>query len=207
MIKTIFSLTLLVFSLVASAIIPQPISIITSHINKAIATEGFVPEFIINDEVPSSVDVMNYYGQQTYKGIPVYNTEFNISLRSSEVVNFKHKFIVNITNLIASEDFELNALEALAKFTGKVSNAIARVSTDASNTIIIRDRSISNENIHISRIWVLDGNMIVPAYSLAFLELEGKHWYDTRVSASSGTLLSRNDWMTECNVEDLGSCR
>jgi hypothetical protein len=205
MIKTIFTLTLLVFSLVASAIVPQPISLITSHINKVIAKEGFVPEFIINDEVPSSGDVINYYGQQAYKGIPVYNTEFNISLRSSEVVNFKHKFIVNIANLIASEDFELNALEALAKYTGTVSNTIASVSKDASNTFIIRDGSISNEDIHISRIWVLHGKMIVPAYSLAFLELEGKHWYDARISASSGKLLSRNDWMTECHLEDLGS--
>ena len=204
MIKSTLTITLIVFSLLALAIIPQPVSIITSHINNVLAKDGFVPEFVINDEVPSSGDVINYYGQQTYKGIPVYNTEFNISLRSSKVVNFKHKFIVNITNLIASEDFELNAIDALAKYTGKVSNAIASVYEDASNKLIIIDRSISNEDIHTSRIWVLDGKMIVPAYSLAFLEPEGKHWYDARVSASSGALLSRNDWMTECHLEDFG---
>lgn len=204
MLKTTLTYSLLALSLISSAAVTPLISIITNHINKVIAKDGFVLEYVITDEVPSSGDVINYYGQQTYKGIPVYNSEFNISLKANEVVNFKHKFIVNIANLIATENFELNALEAIAKYSGRITNTIAALPSDLGSTLTIRDKTISNGDIYIRKMWVLHGKMIIPAYSIAFLELDGKHWYDARVSASSGKLINRNDWMTECHLEDLG---
>jgi extracellular elastinolytic metalloproteinase len=200
----LFTIIATLFALAACASNTPDETIIEDHLTADIAKDGFVPQFRITNTVATSTGAQVLYGVQTYLGIDVFQANFVMTFDEEEVLEVNQEFIVNIETLIPSEQFGLSALDALnVMVKSKTKVASEDVKELFTGFYELRNTSMSDEIIKLQKLWVLVGRVVVPAYNVSIYDIDHKHWFNTRIDASNGALLSQNDWVVSCQLHSF----
>lgn len=188
----------------SNASIPSHDFIIKDRIQAIFKDKGYVPDFILTNTVKSSGDVTIYYGKQVINTIPIYKTEFILSIKNNVIISLHHNFIVNAEDYVNSYAYNLSPEDALKRITSKASENKALTSTQDKHIFEIIDQNISDRPIIISKLWVLLQNSCYPAYNVSLYDKDHLHWYNTRINGITGQIIDKNDWVTHCNLHNKG---
>ena len=179
-------------------------AVIRDHLTASVSKLGFIPQFRITNTVVTSSGAQVVYGVQTHLGIDVFNSNFVIAMNQNEVLKVSQDFIVNIENLIQSKQFGLSASEALNILVkAKTKVAISDLQEFSPGFYELQNSVLSDETIKIRKIWVLVGNVVIPSYDVSLYEKNHKHWFNTRIDASNGSILNQNDWVVSCQTHSF----
>jgi hypothetical protein len=184
-------------SLALLAIQDPKADILARYLANNFSKEGVSITYVVTSTAPSSNNLKHYYGIQTLDGLPVYGGEFNAAMKDNKVVSLKHAFKIGIANA-PKTGFTLTPGEAfrIIKPGTSFSGSFLEESTYGSYTL--RDVSISDEDIRINKMWVYEEGNAIAVYEVSMYEKDHSHWYNTRINASTGDVINRNDWVTEC---------
>jgi extracellular elastinolytic metalloproteinase len=175
-------------------------SIILADINAKINKQGYSPSIIINSDVPLSHGGRVYYGQQVLNGLPIFNTEFYAVIIDDVVTSANYNIAVDAENRLKSSEFVItpnDALYRVAKLDFIVPILPMKI---GEGQFEIRDIQLSDEPVKITQMWIISGADILPIYEVSMYEKNHKHWYNTRIDATTGKILNRNDWVTQCAI-------
>ncbi len=198
------SITTVILSLcvLAGFSIQNPnIKLIKDHIKLQVKNVDSELTFEITSEVPGSNGVVHYYGNQTYSGLHIHKATFNASIKNSQVVNFHQAFVTNPESRVKSETFNLKPLQALQRLVADYQLDEKLMVEMASDEFMYWDVDLSDEVVKIYKRWYLKENQLIPVYEISLYEIDHEHWYSTRLDASTGEILDRNDWVVHCNLE------
>ena len=165
-----------------------------------------IAEWKITNEVFSKQSkVTNFYIQQLYKGIPIFNAVSNISIKDNKVIFSGNSFIRNISSKVNGTIPVLNAKAAITQTAsqlklGSISNS-QLIEQNNTHKFTFSNSGISQENIPVELVYQLveDGSLKL-SWLLNVYPLEGTHWWNVRVDAKSGRILQKNDWTVNCSI-------
>jgi extracellular elastinolytic metalloproteinase len=201
--KIIFFLTTLFFLSAQASQSPDLVSI-HQHIAGIFGSKNYVPNYRITNTVHSSGNTTIYYGCQQVAEIPIFQSEFIISITNQKVSSFRHKFILDAEKLIVNKNFLISPNKALSTVTQLSSQQCNKLSEQEANVYILNDHTLSDAPIKVIKMWVILGTMGYPAYDVSFYQKNQQHWYNTRVSALDARIINQNDWVTHCDLERIG---
>ena len=202
--KKVLLLALIALSAVSFASLPPQEQIVNERIQSIYKQKGYSPTYIITNKVKSSGNVTIYYGKQTINNIPIYKTEFNITIKDLVVINVNHKFILNAESFIQNYEYSLTPAEAIRRVAPqKFSTSFKVVSNDEKECVIV-DPLLSDRPIKVNKIWVILGKNGFPAYDVSIYNIDHKHWFNTRINGLTGAIIDQNDWVAHCNLTHLG---
>lgn len=195
----ILLLSLLLFSVMAS-FSQDSKGLILADINAKINKQGYSPSIVIRSDVPLSNGGRVYYGQQMLNGLPIFNTEFYAVIIDDVVTSANYNIAVNAENRLKSSEFVFTPNDALYKVT-KLDFIVPILPMEiGEGQFEIRDVQLSDEPVKIIQMWIVSGADILPIYEVSMYEKNHKHWYNTRIDATTGKILNRNDWVTQCAI-------
>lgn len=146
------------------------------------------------------------YLQQTFKGIPVYNSIQAIALKNDKAVSLEGKRIAKIENKIDTENYtpSVSASEAVSvaarELKIKQPLSIALLRTDNKNQNIEFSSAISRENITSKLIWVPANNGKVKlAWQIKILPQNSNAYWLVRINATDQTILGKDNLTLSCN--------
>ena len=195
----ILLLSLLLFSVLAG-FGQDSEEIILADINAKINKQGYSPHIALESDVPLSNGGRVYYGQQMLNGLPIFNTEFSAVIIDGVVTSANYNIAVNAENRLKSFEFVFTPNDALYR-VAKLDFIVPILPMEiGKGQFEIRDVQLSDEPVKITQMWIVSGADILPIYEVSMYEKNHKHWYNTRIDATTGKILNRNDWVTQCAI-------
>lgn len=195
----ILLLSLLLFSVLAG-FGQDSEEIILADINAKINKQGYSPHIALESDVPLSNGGRVYYGQQMLNGLPIFNTEFSAVIIDGVVTSANYNIAVNAENRLKSSEFVFTPNDALYR-VAKLDFIVPILPMEiGKGQFEIRDVQLSDEPVKITQMWIVSGADILPIYEVSMYEKNHKHWYNTRIDATTGKILNRNDWVTQCAI-------
>lgn len=155
-------------------------------------------------------ELNNIYFQQNYKGIQVFNAILSVHIQGNTVMNITSTFIPKIESKIKSSlNPTINqgtALMNITKHLGYKMNSPVKMKRDmggSSKEVWYDKGGLSQDDIPVRLNWVAgqDGSVRL-AWEVIINEPGGKNWWVSRVDASTGTVLDKNNWVVSCNFGD-----
>lgn len=159
--------------------------------------ESYKLQYEISSKAPGTNGVMHYYGFQTFDKLPIYQSSFNAVLKNDSVVYLNQSFKVNISD-IPKTSFSLSPSNAISAVANVKSDDQHIQLAESNGLYTFSNISLSYEDIKVQKLWVVSATTCKAAYEVSIYEKDHSHWYNTRVDAESGEIISRNDWVTEC---------
>ena len=172
-------------------------------------------EYVITDKVTSKNNVTHYYFRQSYQGIEIIGTESSLHLFNNKVVSHSNNFVSNKEYILKREEAlhkkaPESVINSLAKklnytqFKGVSKKSFPQKSYNSysdKNTFLYSKGGISKNDIPLKKIYYLtEDNIIVSGWELSINELGAEgNWYNYIVKDSSGEILSKVNWKSECN--------
>lgn len=173
-------------------------------------TENDIQNWIITDQHYSERSQLTHvYIQQTHRGIPIYNAVANISIKDGGVVHSGISFISDARSRINSVNPTLDPTAAIQKmgtnFELGAATGISLIETRGDNDFIYSKSGISAEVIPVELVYqpTEDGELIL-SWRLSTLEINGAHWWDARIDATTGVVLDSNDFNISCQFDAAG---
>jgi uncharacterized repeat protein (TIGR01451 family) len=197
--RKILVLTLLLISF-TSGFSQNVKAIILADINAKISKQGYSPSIWISSDVPLSNGGSVHYGQQMLNGLHIFNTEFHAVIIDDVVTTANYNIIVNAENRLKNSKFILTPNDALYRVMKLDFIAPVLPMKIGEGQFEIRDVQLSDEPVKITQMWIVSGLDILPIYEVSLYEKNHKHWYNTRIDATTGKILNRNDWVTQCAI-------
>ena len=150
--------------------------------------------------------VTHIYFNQGYQGIKIFNALSTINvLPNGEILHASNRFLPEIANLVNTTQTRINPetairnaalhleIKAVANLTNKVS--------EGRNKVVYKNTNISNSDINVEPIYQLmnDGKLHL-AWQLAVDMTEKADYWNIRVDAQTGAIISKNNWTTHCSI-------
>ncbi len=151
-------------------------------------------------------NVTHVYLYQTYKGIKIHNAISNAAIKNNKVIFFKDNFISNVAKKINTATPTLKPKEAIEKtaFHFDLDMAQSSKSIEKNSTKnLFENKSVSQESIPVELMYCknADGNLTL-VWDLSIFTPDSKHWWSVRMDASTGVVLQKDDWVTNCSFGD-----
>tara|TARA_R110002020_G_scaffold475970_1_gene715105 strand:- start:17789 stop:20461 length:2673 start_codon:yes stop_codon:yes gene_type:complete len=164
-------------------------------------------EWEITDEIKNTkTNSVSVYAQQQFNGIDIHKAKSTFTLKNNKVLYAADGFL-NLSNLKKSSTSPaLSPLQAVqsAASSLKVGNVKNLEITEgvSSKEFILNNGGISVDPIPVKLIYIANekGNLQL-AWNLSIHTLSGEHWWSVKVDASSGEIISLNDWVLNCTFE------
>lgn len=192
---------------------------VAQHLNEHHSELGLtiadVQHFIITDNyVTRHNGVHHIYIAQTVNGLPVMNGTANVTLdRNENVVYVANRLI---SGLPASTSVKRapgltpdQAIYAAAdhldiEYTGTVD----LLKSEGPNKYVFSGSGLSLEDIPVElAYWATAESELHLVWNLSIHTLDGKHWWNAIVDATTGELITRFDWVVECESTVHGTFR
>ncbi|MFT6689417.1 MAG: extracellular elastinolytic metalloproteinase [Saprospiraceae bacterium] len=164
-----------------------------------------VDQWIVTNEVYSKrSNITHVYVQQSHNGIPVFGAVANFAMKDSKVLFSNTKFISNLSKNINSSNPNSTPNYAIEKAATELNlgktDKISVVEYKDVNEFIYSKSGISQENIPVSLVYQpMEDGSVKLAWNLTIYQLDGKHWWNVRLDATTGVILDKNDYNTSCN--------
>jgi extracellular elastinolytic metalloproteinase len=178
---------------------------LAANLQKFNLLEADVAEWKITNEVYSEkTKITNIYIQQIYKGVPVFNAVSNISIINNKVIFSGNSFVKDLSSKVNLPTPSLKAKTAIIQVASQLklgsTSSIELIEQKNSTKFIFSKSGISQENIPVSLVYQpLEDGSVKLSWLLNVYQLDGIHWWNVRVDASTGKILQKNDWGVNCN--------
>ncbi|MEO9209934.1 MAG: M36 family metallopeptidase [Ginsengibacter sp.] len=190
----------------------QAFDILTKNANSLTLSPQDIQNVIITSAYTDKTSGMQlFYLQQTYLGLPVYNSIQIIALKDEKVVSNTGGRVrelegqVNVNKMtpgITAKDAVLLAAKSVNVLVNSIeeSNFSVLRSTNSNQKVEFNASNISRENITADLIWVpqLDGTVKL-AWQVKILPTSNNDYWFVRVSAQDGTILGKDNLTVSCN--------
>ena len=176
----------------------------TSNIGESNIKASDVAEWDITDIVPSlNPAIQHVYVQQKYQGIPVENGRYKLTVNDGKVTWFINQFVSNM-------DQKVNALSASITPNAAISKVASnhQLSSPTNLTPVAKsahsfefdNTGISREPIIVDQVffYTKEGSLKL-GWKVNLYQLDGNHWWNEIIDASSGQVLATSDWVTKCD--------
>ncbi len=156
----------------------------------------------------------HYYVTQYYKGLPIVNGTYNLSVKNNKVNYSLNQFVTDLkTKLPVNKSAtisELSAINAVIKshklpsanrLTKAASKSIlGNVASEYRNSGITKD----NEPIIVEKVYILDKNQLKLCWNVNLYEKGGQNWWNSYVDITSSEIIAEDNWVISCNFEEPG---
>ncbi|MCP4902138.1 MAG: peptidase [bacterium] len=189
----------------------DPLDIAIRHLHSHYADYGLtladVAEFEVMDNYRSEHNgVTHVYLLQQFQGIPVFNGTININVtKDGAILNLSNRFLSDLANRVdtpAPEILQEAAIVAAAEhFDLPVAdNPVIHLETIGGPTQAARfaATSVSRDDIVVSLMYQpLDDGSVRLAWRLVVNNPQSPDWWDVRIDAISGDVISQNNWTSD----------
>jgi hypothetical protein len=140
--------------------------------------------------------------QQSVHGLAVANAQFTVNVSArGQIINIGGGFVPLSGRLAAKEPrpslSAVQAVEAAARTLGLTPALPARVlqgSKDITRATVLAVPGVSTENVSAHLQYVATPGGAVLVWNMDLRTPDGRHWYNANVDATTGALVSINDW-------------
>jgi extracellular elastinolytic metalloproteinase len=213
--KNLLSLLLLTFCAITAQISAQSnVQNLTDHFQQLLDNEELVQQdinYAISSEHTSSASgVHHIYFRQVVNSVEVFGTDSSIHiLPNGNTLTTNNQFIPNVMSKLASNSpAALGAVEAVTAFANdfnyNITDNVSVIETRSNQEFVLSRGGISLSDIPAKLVYYInDGNedlQIQLAWDLAIEEVSGQNWWNVRIDASNGAVLSQNNWIVTCSV-------
>ncbi|RMB59104.1 T9SS C-terminal target domain-containing protein [Dokdonia sinensis] len=200
----------LAFMMLTQLIYAQDVrSVVNDYLNDLTSASSLkttdVTDFKITDVVPSiNPQIKHVYVQQVHQGIPVENGRFKLTLKNGQISYAINNFVGNIAEQASKLQGSLTPEDAVMRLvTAKgLATPQLRATSKTAFTANYSDSRVSSEPIKAEKVYVSENNNLKLAWKVNYYELDGSHWWDALIDASSGQVIKANDWVITCSFED-----
>lgn len=185
-------------------------------LTKNLSSLQLSPQDIENTEVTRSYTdktsgLQLFYLQQTYKGLPVYNSIQIIALKDDKVVSNSGKRVANIedkTNVsrIAPGISAKDAVFIAAKSVNVVINSLDEANFSVNRTtnnnqkVEFNASNMSRENITAELIWApQEDGTVKMAWQVKIVPTDNNDYWYIRVNSQDGSVLGKDNLTVSCN--------
>ena len=172
-------------------------------------TSEDIQEYQVSDLYTSQHNgVTHVYLNQTHQKTKVNNAIFNINiLPNGKVLNHGNRFVSNLKEKINTTIPTISAADAVRKvierFEIKTNGEIRVASKTTNNNYTFSPEGLAMEPIPVDLVYeVLDNKTVKLAWMVRFYQLDAKHWWNARIDATSGEVLTHDDQMLHCNFSE-----
>lgn len=167
-----------------------------------------ISNFAVTDNyVNKKTGARHIYLRQTYEGIEILGTESAIHLRSDgSLITGFNRFENSLSKRISGESTpSINALQAVQAAASYLDYSITESLTvlsqerQANQKVIISKGGISLSEIPVQLMYQLieDGSFVL-VWDLSIEAVSKAEWYNLRVHATTGEIVSKVNWVNEC---------
>ncbi len=170
-------------------------------------TEADISDISIESILTSKHNgVTHIYFNQQYQGIKIFNALSTVNvLPNGEILQASNRFLPKIATLVNTTQTRINPEVAIRSAAlhleiKEVANLTNKVS-EGRNKTIYKNTNISNSNIAVEPIYQLmaDGKLHL-AWQLAIDMTQKSDYWNVRVDAQTGEIISKNNWTTHCSI-------
>lgn len=170
-------------------------------------TEADIADIAIENIFTSKHNgVTHIYFNQQYQGIKIFNALSTVNvLPNGEILHASNRFLPNISTLVNTTQARINpevairsaALHLEIKTAANLNNKVS----EGRNKVVYTNTNISNSDISVEPIYQLmeDGKLHL-AWQLAIDMTEKSDYWNVRVDAQTGAVISKNNWTTHCTL-------
>lgn len=174
--------------------------------SKALAylTKDEIDDIQIDQKIFSkNSSVTHIYLYQTYNGIKIHNAISNVAIKNNKIFHFKDNFISNVERKITVKTPTLKPVQAIEKAASYFDlhmTASSRSIQKNNNKNLFSNKSISQESIPVELMYFknAEGNLTL-VWDLSLFTPDSKHWWSVRMDATTGAVLQKDDWVTNCS--------
>jgi extracellular elastinolytic metalloproteinase len=187
----------------------QPLDIVLGYLGQHAGDYGLDQgdlSDVVATKVAKSSDsgATNVYLQQRYRGIEVYIAIANGAVMpDGRLLNLNSRFVghvaskVNRTDpLLSREDAAAAAAQALG-LSGTAGFHVVRERGGPAQEADLSTGGISLSTIPVKLVFQPSGDQLRLAWNLEIQEISGLHWWNVRIDAVTGELLSKSDYVDE----------
>ncbi len=166
-------------------------------------------EWKITSTAPSlKKGLTHYYLTQYYKGIPIVNGTYNMSVVNGKVNYSKNQFITDLasqTSRIRSNASitEEQAVSAVTKSHNLSSARLVRTTASMRGEAIVSYKNSgiteNNEPILVKKVYFFHEGELRLCWNVNLYEKGGSNWWNSFVDASSSKILFEDNWVITCN--------
>jgi extracellular elastinolytic metalloproteinase len=158
----------------------------------------------ITDIVPSAISgTTHIYYRQRYLGLPVYNGQLQFNVyKDGRILSINNAFVPNIAGAAKSAAPALGAEQAVASAAANLNVdllAPPRVTSvltgGPERRTLVEAPALSRSIIDSQLMWVpVNATQVALAWRFQIETLDGNHYFDYTVDASTGSVWTRIDW-------------
>ena len=169
-------------------------------------TESDITFQVTSHHVSAVSGIHHIYYRQTVNGIPILGTESDLHVKDDKTFKHFNGFVPDVQQLAEYEKPSVSAKNAIQRAALSEHYSTTKdfllVRSDAvKKSYVYSDGGISLSEIPVSLVYIRNGDTVQLAWDLAIQEKNQEHWYNIRVNAITGNVISKYDWMTQCNLE------
>lgn len=183
---------------------------ITENLTTLNVSASDVNDWIVQDEYLSKKSqTIQLHIKQRYGGVEVYNGTANFSIKDDKVIFVGNSLVADLAEKVSTTTPSLSVEEAIASAAVQLDipspSGITLLETVATNSYIYDAGAASQEKVPVKLVLqpVEEGTLKI-AWDLALLTPDGNHWWNVRVDATTGQIISKNDWMIKCSFDATG---
>ena len=186
---------------------------LTDHFQQLLDNSELVQQdinYAITSEHTSTVSgVHHIYFRQVVNGVEVFGTDSSIHVLSNgNTFTTNNQFLSNVMSKLASNaPATLGAIEAVTAFSNhfnyNITDNFLVIETRSNQEFVISRGGVSLSDIPAKLVYhISEGNedpQIQLAWDVAIEEVSRQNWWNVRIDATSGELLSQNNWIVSCS--------
>ena len=190
----------------------EPISKIQNYLesNKQInnlSSQDISEWAIISTGSSKATKIDNYYIQQKYLGISIYNSISNVWYKNDQVINIQNAFVSNLSQKVNTTVPHLSVIESLESALSILNESIKEytiVEELEGNKYVISNGELIEDSIRAELVYQPnnDNSSLTLAWDLNFYTQDYSHLWSLRIDASNGTLLEKYDLVLSCDFGD-----
>jgi extracellular elastinolytic metalloproteinase len=186
----------------------DPLAIALDYIRRNKQTLGLsdddLADLLVQDRYVSQHNGLTHlYLRQRLNGIEVFNGDLNINVdRQGRVVNLGNGFVSNLKQTLNTQAASLSADEAVRRAAQQLGLALSeplvpqRTVGGPAQEVVFNGAGISLEEIPVKLVIVpQDRGGARLAWQVLIRLTNGLNWWNLRVDAANGAILSQNDWI------------
>jgi hypothetical protein len=167
-----------------------------------------IKNFVVSSEYTDKISGYTYvYMQQQVKGINIFNAVSSVSINNGKVFSFAQRIYPHAANNINTSVPSLDVPSAIKKASDHLKLTLAEepklLSVDKEfNKFIYSPAGISSEKITVDLVFQPVKNNLRLAWNVNIKIPNGNDWWNIRIDASNGEVLSKNNWTAHCEPSD-----
>lgn len=150
------------------------------------------------------------YLVQSYDGVPVYNAIMTVAIsKKGKVFTTANRFVSDLKSKVASTETSISAVDAIRTVAKhfKTETSISASRTDNETGVsFYAAEELAKSEIPVAMKYEADADgKLHIAYDLSVDMKDNADYWSVRVDASTGKILSKNNWTVYCNHQHEGA--